>query len=77
VAAPSRQDMEKRSHTIRSTAIPSTGQGTGPPVSRAAGAAGAAGTAGTAITGTATAGTVHMDADMDVGADMAAEAGMA
>jgi hypothetical protein len=85
VGAPSHQDMDKRSHTIRSTAIPSTGRGTGPAVF---GMTAAPGAAGTAITGTATVGTVVgtaymaakrvvVGADMEAGADMAAEAGMA
>jgi hypothetical protein len=78
VVAPSHQDMERRSHTIRSTAIPSTGRGTGPVVF---GATAAPGAAGTAITGPASVGTADMEVDMEVdmeaGEDMAAEAGMA
>lgn len=73
--------MEMRSHTIRSTVILSMGRGTGPAVF---GAIAAPGVAGMAITGTGTvgtadgmAGTVDGMADMEVGEDMAAEAGMA
>jgi hypothetical protein len=83
-----RNHTEWRNHTIRSTAIPSTGRGTGPAVF---GVTAAPGVAGTAITGTDTVGavggtvdgitdtvdgTVDMEADMEVGEDMAAEAGM-
>jgi hypothetical protein len=86
VVAPLHPDMGKRSHTIRSPAIRSTGRGTGLAV---IGATAAPGAAGTAITGTATVGTVAGTADveaaadmaakvdMEAGADMGAEAGMA
>lgn len=85
MGAPSHQNMEAPNHTIRSTAIPHTGRSTGPAV---IGVTAAPGAAGTAITGTVTVGTAagtayikakHMVvwAGMEVGADMAAEAGMA
>lgn len=70
MGAPSHQDMEKRSQTVRSMAIPSTGRGTGPAVF------GVTAAPGTAITGTATVGTVAGTADVDAGAGMAAKVDM-
>jgi hypothetical protein len=88
VVAPSHQDMKKRRHTTRSTAITSTDRGT---VLAAFWASAARGVAGTAITGTDTVGaaggtadrmaltvdgTAAMAADMEEGEDTVAEAGM-